>query len=139
VTTYVLAWRKISGEIFVLNSTNLFPPGGAAAQNFVRVLEGFNSFMVPGLVNRLVQAIEAGEEVFLGETPLKPEGMMLGSPADAWRRDELVLYTVLETKIEGGQLTLSSKNNPWRWETHDITQTWNAAVITPLIKALVCD
>jgi hypothetical protein len=137
VTTFFLAWRKTSGEIFVLNYANLFPPSDSAAERFASILDSFNSFLVPSLVDRLVRAIHAGEEVFLGETPLKPEGMMLGSPADFWRRDELVPYTVLETKIEGGQLTLSSKNNPWRWETHDIAQTWNAAIILPLIKALL--
>ena len=94
---------------------------------------------MPGLVDRLVRTIRAGEEVFLGETPLKPEGMLLGSPADFWKRDELVPYAMLETKMEGGQLILSSKNNPWRSETHDVAQTWNAAIITRVIEALLCD
>lgn len=139
VSSYVLAWRHASGEVFVLDHTNLFPPSDSAADHYASILEAFYASLVPGLIARLVQAIRAGEEVLLGETPLKPEGMMLGSPADFWKRDELVPYAVLETKLEGGQLTLSSKSNPWRSETHDIAQTWNAAIISHLIAALLGD
>jgi hypothetical protein len=139
VTTYLIAWRNTSGEVFVLNHTNLFPPSDSAAGHFASILDSFYASLVPGLVDRLVRTIRAGEEVFLGETPLKPEGMLLGSPADFWKRDELVPYAMLETKMEGGQLILSSKNNPWRSETHDVAQTWNAAIITRVIEALLCD
>jgi hypothetical protein len=137
VTTHVIAWYHTSGAVFVLNHTNLFPPSNFAADRYASILDSFYSSLVPGLVARLVKAIRAGEEVFLGETPLKPGGMMLGSPADFWKRDELVPYAMLESRIEGGQLMLSSKGNPWRSETHDVAQTWNAAIISHVIEAML--
>jgi hypothetical protein len=139
VTTYVIAWRNTSGENFVLNHSNLFPPSDSAADHFASIIDSFYASLVTALIDRLVKAIRAGAEVFLGKTPLKPEGMLLGSPADFWRRDELVPYARLETKIEGGQLTVSSKSNPWRSETHDLAQTWNAAIISHVIEALLRD
>ena len=119
------------------SKTRSQPPSNSAADRYASILDSFYSSLVPGLVARLVKAIRAGEEVFLGETPLKPEGMMLGSPADFWKRDELVPYAMLESRIEGGQLMLSSKGNPWRSETHDVAQTWNAAIISHVIEAML--
>ena len=139
VNTHVVAWCNASGEELVLDRTNLFPPSDYVADHYSNVLDFFYSFLVPGLIERLVNAIRAGEEVLLGVTVLKPDGMMLGSPADFWKRDELVPYAMLETKIEGGQLTVSSKSNPWRSETHDVAQTWNAAILSHVVTALLAD
>jgi len=89
------------------------------------------------LIKRLVAEIRAGQEVFLGTTRLHPKGIILpGLLARFWRSDEPVSYSHLETKIEGGRLIVSSKDNPRQAEAHDVASVWNAAVFGYVVEAL---
>jgi hypothetical protein len=133
---YVVAWRTASGEEFELNTTNLLASSENAAQDYARILDAFYYFFVPGLIDRLVAAVRRGEEVLIGETPVKRRGLVLASPARFGARDELVPYTSLEFKIEDGQLSLSSKHNPWLSDSYVVADTWNAVIFRQLIEAV---
>ena len=74
--------------------------------------------------------------MLIGETPVKRHGMMLASPARFGVRDELVPYASLESKIEGGQLALSSKLNPWLSDSYVVADTWNAVIFQQIIEAV---
>jgi hypothetical protein len=133
---YVVAWRTTGGEEFELNTTNLLAPSENAGRDYARILDAFYYFFVPGLIERLAAAVRRGEEVLIGETPVKRKGMVLASPARFGARDELVPYTSLEFKIEDGQLSLSSKLNPWLSDSYVVAETWNAVIFRQLIEAV---
>jgi hypothetical protein len=134
--TYVIAWRSAGGKEFELNRDNLLAPSYHAGQDYARILDAFYYFFVPGLIDRLVAAIRRGQEVLIGETPVKSKGMVLASPARFGARDELVAYTALEFKIEDGQLSLSSRLNPWLSDSYVVADTWNAVIFRQLIEAV---
>jgi hypothetical protein len=134
--TYVISWRTNSGAEFELNRTNLLAPSDRTAQDYARILDAIYFFFVPDLVDRLVAAIRRGEEVLIGETPVKAKGMVLASPARFGARDELVAYSALEFKIEDGQLSLSSRLNPWLSDSYVVADTWNAVIFQQLIEAV---
>jgi hypothetical protein len=85
----------------------------------------------------LVAAIRRGDEVLLGETPIKRHGLLLASAARYGARDELVSYKALETTIESGQLMLASKLNPWLLDAYVIADTWNAVIFRQIIEAVL--
>jgi hypothetical protein len=137
VTTYVIAWRTAAGKEFVLNSRKLLAPSEHTGQDYARILDAFYYFFVPALIDRLAAAVRRGEEVLIGETPIKLQGLVLASPARFGVRDELVSYSSLETRIEGGQLALSSKLNPWLSDSYVIVDTWNAVIFRQLVEAVL--
>jgi dephospho-CoA kinase len=133
---YVVAWRTTKGVEFELNATNLLPPSENVGQDYARILDAFYYFFVPSLIERLAAAVRRGEEVLIGETPVKRNGMVLASPARFGARDELVPYSSLEFKLEDGQLSLSSKHNPWLSDSYVVADTWNAVIFRQLIEAV---
>lgn len=134
--TYVVAWRTAGGREFELNSSNLLCPSEEADRNYARILDAFYCFFVPDLIARLIAAIRRGDEVLIGETPMKKNGMVLASPARFGARDELVPYGTLEFKIEDGQLSLSSKLNPWLSDSYVVADIWNGVLFNELIAAV---
>jgi hypothetical protein len=137
VKSYVIAWRTASGAEFELNSEKLLAPSENTGQDYARILDTFYFFFVPALIDRLVAAIRKGEEVLVGETPIKRQGLLLASTVRFGERDELVSYASLETRVEGGQLALSSKHNPWLSDTYVIADTWNAVIFQQIIEAVL--
>ncbi len=133
---YVIAWRTTRGEEFELNGANLLAPSEHTAQDYARILDAFYHFFVPGLIDRLAAAVRRGEEVLIGETPVKRQGLVLASPARFGARDEIVPYGALEAKIEDGQLAFSSKLNPWLSDSYVVADTWNAVVFNQLLDAV---
>jgi hypothetical protein len=134
--TYMIAWRAIGGREFELNSNNLLCPSEGAGRNYAQILDAFYCFFVPDLIDRLVAAIRRGDEVLIGETPMKKKGMVLASQARFGARDELVTYETLDFKIEDGQLSLSSKLNPWLFDSYVVADTWNGVLFSQLIGAV---
>lgn len=137
VASYVIAWRTSAGQEFELNDRKLLAPSERTGQDYARILDTFYYFFVPGMIDRLVAAIRRGDEVLLGETPIKRHGMLLASAARYGARDELVSYTALETTIESGQLMLASKLNPWLSDAYVIADTWNAVIFRQIIEAVL--
>jgi hypothetical protein len=133
---YVVAWRTAGGKEFELNAANLLAPSESAGRDYARILDAFYYFFVPDLIDHLAAAVHRGEEVLIGETPVKRKGMVLASPARFGARDELVPYTSLEFKIEEGQLSLSSNLNPWLSDSYVVADTWNAVIFRQLIEAV---
>ena len=139
VATYVIAWRTTTGEEFELNEKKLLAPSEHTGQDYARILDAFYYFFVPGLIDRLVAAIRQGEEVLVGETPIRRQGLLLASPARFGERDELVSYPSLETRVEDGQLALSSKLTPWLSDAYVIADTWNAVIFRQIVEAVLRD
>jgi len=137
VTTYVIAWRTAAGKEFELNGRKLLAPSEHTGQDYARILDAFYYFFVPALIDRLAAAIRRGENVLIGETPISRQGLVLASPARFGVRDELVSYASLETRIEGGQLALSSRLNPWLSDAYVIVDTWNAVIFRQLVEAVL--
>jgi hypothetical protein len=136
VANYVIAWRTTRGEEIELNAANLLAPSEHTARDYASILDAFNYFLVPGLIERLAAAVRRGEEVLIGETPVKRQGMVLASPARFGALDEIVPYPSLVSKIEGGQLAMSSKLNPWLSDSYVVADTWNAVIFHQLIEAV---
>lgn len=137
VGAYLIAWRSYAGEEFELNSTNLLPTSSYVEEHYNRILDSIYHFIVPGLIERIAAGVRAGHETFLGTTRLEPVGVMLaGSAAHFWQKDEPISYAHLQTRIEGGQLIVSSKSNPRQSETHDVANVWNAALFGYVVEAL---
>lgn len=134
--TYVIVWRTTGGEEFALHGANLLAPSAHAGQDYARILDAFYYFFVPGLVDRLAAAVRRGEQLLIGETPVTRQGMLLASPARFGVRDEIVAYASLECRIEGGQLALSSKLNPWLSDSYAVADTWNAVICRQLVEAV---
>jgi hypothetical protein len=94
-------------------------------------------FIVPGLIDRLAAGVRTGGDMFIGTTRLAPEGVILArAPSRFWKKDEPISYARLETRIEGGHLIVSSKDNPRQSETHDVANVWNAVVLGFVVEAL---
>lgn len=136
--SYVIAWRSSSGQEFELNASNLLPASTYVEEHYNRIVASLYFFIVPGLVERLAAEIRAGHGRSLGETALRPEGMMVPAPAVLfWLKDEPVPYSRLQTGIEDGRLIVSSRDHPRQTETHDVALEWNAAVFGYVVEALV--
>jgi hypothetical protein len=134
---YVIAWRSYAGEEFELNAANLLPASPYVEEHYNRIVDSLYHFIAPGLIERLVAGVRAGHETFLGTMRLGPEGVRLqAAPARFWKKDEPISFAHLETKIEGGQLIVSSKVNPRQSETHNVANVWNAAVFGYVVEAL---
>jgi len=137
VTSYVIAWRTAAGEEFELNDQKVLVPSERTGQDYARILDTFYYFFVPALIDRLAAAIRKGEDVLIGETPIKRQGLLLASTVRFGDRDELVSYASLETRTEGGQLAFSSKLNPWLSDSYVIADTWNAVIFRQLVEVLL--
>ena len=137
VTSYVIAWRTAAGEEFELNGQKVLVPSERTGQDYARILDTFYYFFVPALIDRLAAAIRKGEDVLIGETPIKRQGLLLASTVRFGDRDELVSYASLETRTEGGQLAFSSKLNPWLSDSYVIADTWNAVIFRQLVEVLL--
>ena len=137
--SYIIAWRTVAGEEFELNDRKLLAASEHTGQDYARILDTFYYFFVPGMIDRLVAGIRRGEEVLVGETPIKRQGLLLASAARYGARDELVAYNALETTIESGQLMLSSRLNPWLSDAYVIADTWNAVIFRQIIEAVLRD
>jgi len=133
---YVVAWRTTDGKEFEVNRGNLLPPSDHAGQDYARILDAFYYYFVPDLIDRLAAAVHRGEQVLIGETPVKSKGLILASAARFGERDELVAYNALEFKIEDGQLSLSSRLNQWLADSYVVSDTWNAVFFQQLIEAV---
>ena len=135
--SYVIAWRSEGGDEHELNASNLLPPSPYVEEHFARILASLYHFIVPGLIDRLAAGIREGNEVFLGTTLLRPNGVVLpGAATHFWKKDEPVSYARIETVIEDGHLIVSSKGNPRQAEAHDTALVWNAVVFGYVVEVL---
>ena len=135
--SYVIAWRSTAGEEFEVNRTNLLPASSYVEEHYRRMLDSIYFFIAPSLIERLVEEIRVGQEVFLGKAQFRADGVMLpGQPSRFWRKDEPISYARLETSIDGDRLIVSSKDNPRQAEAYDVASVWNAAVFGHVVEVL---
>lgn len=132
---FVVAWRTAQDET-KLDSTNAFVEPGADAAHYARIVDALHFFVGPGLVNRLVAQVRAGQTIEVGTTPFSPEGVTFSGGTRFWKKEEPVPYSQVKHRIETGDLVILNVKNPRIQLRYPILDTWNAAVMGYVIAAL---
>lgn len=133
--THVIAWRAGEKEV-VLDERSAFSDAETAAAHFHRILDALDFFVVPRLVDRLVQTVRRGEVVRFGEAALERGGLRLPSRSRLWKKDAEVPYPKVQHRMEDGAWVVGSAENSRLQESYPTVDTWNAAIMGYVIDAL---
>jgi hypothetical protein len=131
----VVAWATPVHE-WELDRENTFFEPERADEDYEKIVAALSFFVVPSLIDRLVNLIQAGEPVYLGETPLSKEGMVFSSKARLWKSEEQVPYTGLGCAAEGASLTVFSVDQPRLRQSYPFATTWNAVIADRVLARL---
>lgn len=131
----VIAWRTAETEV-VLDRTNVFNDPATAEDLFNRIIDALYFFVVPPLIDRLVEAVQNGESIELGRAILSKAGLALSTGTRFWRKEEELPFGDIMHRLQDGMWIVSSVQNPRLEARYSILETWNAGIMGYVVAAL---
>lgn len=131
----IIAWRTAETEV-VLDASNVFRDPETAEDLFNRIVDAIYFFVVPPLIDRLVQAIQDGETIELGKSLMNKAGIAITTGTRFWRKEEEIPYTEIMHRLQDGAWIVTSVENPRLEVRYSILDVWNAGIMGYVVAAL---
>lgn len=132
---HVVAWLTAEGET-VLDEQSAFLEPEVAAEQYARVLDALYYFVVPRVVSRLVEQVQAGEAVRIGNIAISATGLARVVGPRVFKREQQIPFARVRHRLEAGVWIVGRADAP-RQEEHYVTaEVWNALLCGYVIDAL---
>jgi len=120
-----------------LDALNLLAPDEDTEEIYQLIVDTLEAYVLPGLVERIVQKVRGGDSVVLGAAALRPEGFVFRRrPGREGGSAPAVPYAQLACKVEGGELVIAKAGDPSVVLRCAFGEVWNAVAMVSILGRL---
>jgi hypothetical protein len=131
-----IAWCT-AVEVISLDESNVFAPDNPDAAALYRaVLDTLNVLLIPGLIGRLVDLVQRGGAVPLGNALLRSDGLIFHGPRFNWPSNKAVPYSELSHAFADGEFIVFRPGRETDAVRFASSTVWNAVIAGHVIDAL---
>jgi hypothetical protein len=124
-------------EVISLDESNVFAPDNPDAAALYRaVLDTLNVLLIPGLIGRLVDLVQRGGAVPLGNALLRSDGLIFHGPRFNWPSNKAVPYSELSHAFADGEFIVFRPGRETDAVRFASSTVWNAVIAGHVIDAL---
>jgi hypothetical protein len=130
-----VAWYAGRDSV-VLDAASWFDTSTGGSQRYRQIVEALEACVVPALTARIVERVKAGQSVVLGQSALRPEGLVFRRRPGQPDQEEPVPYTRLTQRVATGELIIGRTDDPAAELHYSLPEVWNAVAMAEVLARL---
>ena len=130
-----VAWYAGRDSV-VLDASLWFDTATGGSQRYRQIVEALEACVVPALTARIVERVKAGQSVVLGQSALRPEGLVFRRRPGQPDQEVPVPYTRLTQRVAAGELIVGRTDDPAAELHYSLPEVWNAVAMAEVLARL---